>query len=153
MHETIRVGEVGVTFLQTRHETLGAFDLFELTLPPFSRVPLPHIHRSYDETVCGVDGTVTWTLCGQPHEVRRGVTLVVPRGTPHFYANNTHTTARILCLHTPGVIGPEYYLELAALYLHSRHHDLARIGAIMTRYGVVPVHEKEDLIPLAQPEA
>lgn len=152
MHETIRVGEASVTFLHTRHETRGAFDLVELTLPPFARVPLPHIHRNFEETICGVDGAVTWTLDGQPHEVSRGVTLVVPRGTPHFYANNTDTTARLLCLHTPGVLGPEYYLEMAALYLHTRHHDLARIGSIMSRYGVVPIHEKEDLIPLAQPE-
>jgi hypothetical protein len=49
-------------------------------------------------------------------------------------------------------MGPEYYLEIAALYLKSRHPDLARIGAVMSRYGVVPVHEKEDLIPPIQPE-
>jgi hypothetical protein len=34
MHPTIRVGEMSVTFLKTRHETAGAFDLFELTIPP-----------------------------------------------------------------------------------------------------------------------
>ncbi len=33
MYETIRVGEMSVTFLKTRHETDGAFDLFELTCP------------------------------------------------------------------------------------------------------------------------
>jgi hypothetical protein len=48
-------------------------------------------------------------------------------------------------------MGPEYYLEIAALYLKNQHPDLARIGAIMSRYGVVPVHQKEDLIPF-QPE-
>jgi quercetin dioxygenase-like cupin family protein len=152
MHETIRVGEMSVTFLKTRHETGDAFDLFELTIPPFARVPLPHLHRKYDETIFGVDGTVTWTLHDRPSEIRRGVTLFVPRGTPHSYANNAHTPARILCLQTPGVMGPEYYLEIAALYLNNRHHDLARIGAIMSRYGVVPVFQKEDLTPTIQPE-
>jgi quercetin dioxygenase-like cupin family protein len=155
MHETIRVGEMSVTFLKTRHETEGALDLFELTIPPFARVPLPHIHRKYDETIFGVDGTVTWTLQrereDQPIEVRRGITLLIPRGTPHSYANLTHTTARILCLQTPGVLGPEYYLEIAALYRANRHPNLAGIGAIMSRYGVVPITQKEDLAPV-QPE-
>lgn len=152
MHETIRLGEISVTFLKTRHETGGAFDLFELTMPAFHRVPLPHLHRKYDETIFGVDGSMTWTLDDKPLEVRRGVALFIPRGTPHSYANPTHTAGRVLCLQTPGVMGPEYYLEIAALYLHSRHPNLAGIGAIMTRYGVVPVHQKEDLFPFMQPE-
>jgi quercetin dioxygenase-like cupin family protein len=145
MHRTIRVGEMSVTFLKTRHETEGAFDLFELTIPPFARIPLPHIHRKYDETIFGVDGTMTWTLRDQPTEVRRGTALFIPRGTPHFYVNRTHTTARILCLQTPGVMGPEYYLEIAALYRANRHPDLAGIGAVMSRYGVVPIAQQETI--------
>src|SRR5258705_12508226 len=152
MYETPRGGEMTVTFLKPRHETSGALDLFELTIPPFARVPLPHIHRKYDETIFGVDGIVTWTLRDPPTEVRRGVTLFVPRGTPPSYANGTHTPARILCLQTPGLLGPEYYLEIAALYLKNRHPDLAGIGAIMSRYGVVPVTQKEDLAPVQQLE-
>jgi quercetin dioxygenase-like cupin family protein len=151
MRDTIRVGELSVTFLKTRHETGGAFELFELTIPAFARVPLPHLHRKYDETIFGVDGSMTWTLCDKPTEVRRGNTLFIPRGTPHSYANLTHTAARILCLQTPGLLGPEYYLEIAALYRTSPHPNLAGIGAIMSRYGVVPVTQEEDLIPL-QPE-
>jgi quercetin dioxygenase-like cupin family protein len=151
MHNTIRVGEMSVTFLKTRHETNGALDLFELTIPPFARVPLPHLHRKYDETIFGVDGATTWTLCDKSTQVRRGITLFIPRGTPHFFANLTHTTARILCLQTPGVMGPEYFLEIAALYRTSPHPNLAGIGAIMSRYGVVPITQKEDLVP-AHPE-
>jgi len=151
MYDTIRVGEMSVTFLKTRHETSGALDLFELTIPPFARVALPHIHRKYDETIFGVDGTMTWTLLDKSTQVSRGTTLFIPRGTPHSYANLTHTTARILCLQTPGVLGPEYYLEIAALYRANRHPNLAGIGAIMSRYGVVPITQKEDLAPI-QPE-
>ena len=151
MHETIRVGEMSVTFLKTRHETGGVFDLFEFTMPAFHRVPFSHIHRKYDETIFGVDGSTTWTLDGKPTEVRRGVTLFIPRGTPHSYANPTHAPGRVLCLQTPGVIGPEYYLEIAALYYRGCHPDLASLGTIMSRYGVVPVHQKEDLLPF-QPE-
>jgi quercetin dioxygenase-like cupin family protein len=156
MHHTIRVGEMSVTFLKTRHETGGAFDLFELTIPPLARIPLPHIHRKYDETIFGVDGTMTWTLQvegkDKPTQVSRGTTLFIPRGTPHFYANRTDAPARILCLQTPGVMGPEYYLEIAALYRASRHPDLAGIGAVMSRYGVVPINTQKENIPVTRPE-
>jgi quercetin dioxygenase-like cupin family protein len=144
MHRTIRVGEMSVTFLKTRHETDGVLDLFELTVPPFARLPLPHIHRKYDETIFGVDGTMTWVIRGKANKVRKGVTLFIPRGTPHSYANLTHKTARILCLQTPGVMGPEYYEEVATCFSSGRP-DLAGIGAIMSRYGVVPInHEKQE---------
>ncbi len=142
MHPTIRVGEMSVTFLKTRHETAGAFDLFELTIPPFARIPVPHIHRKYDETIFGVDGTMTWTLNDKPNEIRRGTTLFIPRGTSHFYANRSGKAARILCLQTPGIMGPEYYFEIAA-HFHNDGPNVAGIAAVMSRYGVVPVAQNE----------
>ncbi len=142
MHRTIRVGELSVTFIRTRHETGGAFDLFELTIPPFARLPLPHIHRKYDETIIGVDGTMTWTLRDVPHQIQRGSTVFIPRNTPHFYANQRHTAARILCLQTPGVLGPEYYHEIAGCFRAGRP-DLAVMGSIMSRHGVVPITPTE----------
>jgi mannose-6-phosphate isomerase-like protein (cupin superfamily) len=145
MHETIRVGAMTVTFRKTRHETGGVFDLFELTIPPLVHVPMPHIHRKYDETIFGLDGYMTWTLHDQPTPVTRGSILVIPRGTPHFYENRHHTTARILCLQMPGVLGPEYYRELASLYSQDGIADLASIASTMSRYGIVPVTNNEHL--------
>jgi quercetin dioxygenase-like cupin family protein len=142
MHPTIRVGEMSVTFIKTRHETAGAFDLFELTIPPFGRVTMPHIHRKYDETIFGVDGTMVWTLNDKPTEIRRGITLFIPRGTPHFYANCSDKPARILCLQTPGIMGPEYYFEIAS-HFHSDGPNVAGVAAVMSRYGVVPVAQDE----------
>jgi mannose-6-phosphate isomerase-like protein (cupin superfamily) len=147
MHATIRVGEMSITFHKARHETDGAFDLFELTVPPFAWHPLPHIHRKCDETIFGVDGTMTWTLGDKPTQVRRGTTVFIPRGTPHSFANLTHTAARILCLQTPGVMGIEYYLEIASICCTGSDPDLAGIGAIMGRYGVIPVNtQNENLV-------
>ena len=138
MHETIRVGEMSVTFLKTRHETGGVFDLFELIMPAFHRVPLPHIHRKYDETIFGVDGSMTWTLHDKPHEVSRGVTLFIPRGTPHSYANPTHTPGRVLCLQTPGVMGPEYFREVRQLLSAGPPNPVA-MAETMRRHGMIPV--------------
>ncbi len=152
MHETIRVGAMSVTFHKTRHETGGVFDLFELTIPPLVHVPMPHIHRKYDETIFGLDGNMTWTLRDKPTPVSKGTVLFIPRGVPHFYENRHHATARILCLQTPGIMGPEYYEELASLYSQDGIADLASIAATMHRYGIVPVTNNEHLTPVG-PEA
>ncbi len=88
----------------------------------------------------------------EPTEVRRGTTLFIPRGTPNSYANRTHKTARILCLQTPGVMGPEYYLEIAALFRNSPHPDVPGIAAVMSRYGVVPVTTQKESFILTQPK-
>jgi quercetin dioxygenase-like cupin family protein len=152
MHETIRIGAMTVTFVKTRHETGGVFDLFELTIPPLVHIPLPHIHRKYDETIFGLDGHMTWTLRDKPFKVNKGTVLNIPRGVPHFYENRHRTTARILCLQTPGVMGPEYYHELASLYTQDGIADLASIASTMHRYGIVPVTNNQHLTPTG-PEA
>ena len=148
MHETIRVGAMSVTFVKTRHETGGVFDLFELTIPPLVHIPLPHIHRKYDETIFGLDGHMTWTLRDKPMKVTKGTVLNIPRGVPHFYENRHRTTARILCLQTPGIMGPEYYKELASLYTQDGIADLVSIANTMSRYGIVPVTNNQHLTPI-----
>jgi mannose-6-phosphate isomerase-like protein (cupin superfamily) len=152
VHETIRIGAMSVTFHKTRHETEGILDLFELTIPPLVHVPMPHIHRKYDETIFGLDGHMTWTLRDKSIPVNRGSVLFIPRGVPHFYENRHHTAARILCLQTPGVLGPEYYQELASLYSQDGVADLASIASTMSRYGVIPVTRDKHL-SAAGPEA
>jgi len=138
MHETIRVGEMSVTFLKTRHETSDALDMFELTIPPLISVVVPHIHRDHEEMILGMDGVTTWTLNGEIIELNPGESLVIPRGAPHFFANLHDIPARVMCLQTPGVIGPEYYREIAVHY-QAETPNLAAIGDVMNRYGVIPV--------------
>ena len=51
---------------------------------------------------------------------------------------------RILCLQTPGIMGPEYYFEIAA-HFHADGPNVAGIAAVMSRYGVVPVAQTNSL--------
>jgi mannose-6-phosphate isomerase-like protein (cupin superfamily) len=144
MHETIRVGEMSVTFLKTRHETAGTLDLFELIIPPQRSVLIPHTHREYDEVIFGMNGIVTWTVAGQEILVGHGEKLSIPRGTPHFFINLHSTTARLMCLQTPGLLGPEYFREVAVHFGKDGKPDIAGISAVMMRYGVIPLmHERQ----------
>ena len=139
MHELIRLGDISVSFLQSRHETQGSLDLFEMTIPPQVHLVLPHLHREYDESIIGMDGITTWTVDGNQIKVHPGEQLFIPRGVVHAFSNNHRSTARIMCILTPGLVGPEYFQDLAAVMNVSGPPDIAEIGAVMTRYGVVPV--------------
>jgi len=138
MHETIHVGGMSVTFLMTRHETDNALDMFELTIPSATSVVVPHTHRNYDEWVLGMNGVTTWTLNGEITLLHPGESLSIPRGTAHFFANLHNEVGRFMCLQTPGVMGPEYYREIAVHYRLSEP-DIAAISDVMNRYGVDPL--------------
>jgi len=139
LHELIRLGDISVSFLKSRHETQGSLDLFEMTIPSQVHLILPHLHREYDESIIGMDGITTWTVDGKQIRVHPGEQLFIPRGVVHAYSNNHKSTARIMCILTPGLVGPEYFQDLAAVINVSGPPDLAEIGAVMARYGVVPV--------------
>lgn len=138
MHPLIHVGGVSITFLKTRHETHGVLDLFEMIIPPTSHVVLSHLHRDYDETVIGLNGITTWTIDGTDYKLPRGEQLFIPRGAVHTYANRHKATARLMFILTPGLIGPEYFQDLATVINVDGPPNPAAIGSVMTRYGVVP---------------
>ncbi|HEY2132546.1 MAG TPA: cupin domain-containing protein [Acetobacteraceae bacterium] len=139
MVELIRIGQVEVQFLETGQETGGALDMFEVTVPPDAKVLVAHHHRDYDETIYGLCGTLTWTLKGERREVGPGETHFIPRGAVHHFANLHGETAHSLAVLTPGLLGPGYFRDLAALIVPGSPPDLGRIREVMLRYGLVPV--------------
>jgi mannose-6-phosphate isomerase-like protein (cupin superfamily) len=138
MHQPIHVGNLSVTFLKSRHETQGCFDLFELTVPPFAFLNVPHLHREYDETIIGMNGVASWNIDGSKIDVKPGEQLHIPRGTVHSYSNLHNSTCRMMCLLTPGLVGPEYFREMAAVLRSGGPPDIAGIANVMMRYGVIP---------------
>ena len=137
MAEEIRIGQLTLRFLRDKHETGGSLDMFEMALPPDGRMPVAHHHRDWDETVYGLTGTVTFTVGGQPHAVGPGKTLFIARGVVHGFDNRSGAEATCLCMLTPGVLGPEYFREVAALVANG-HPDEAQVREIMLRHGLVP---------------
>ena len=52
--ETIRIGQIGINFLLEAAYTNGSVAMFEFMVPAGAKVPLPHSHKHYDETIYGV---------------------------------------------------------------------------------------------------
>ncbi|MDE3104208.1 MAG: cupin domain-containing protein [Acidobacteriota bacterium] len=149
MYQPIQIGRASVLFLKSRHDTDGAMDLFEMTLQPRCEQRVPHFHRDYDETVLGIDGTVHWCVNGKAEQLQPGQQLLIPRGTPHSYSNPYPSTARMLCIYTPGLVGPEYFRELAQVFAAGGPPDIAAVASVMSRYGMIPAATRRPAVARA----
>ena len=137
MPEIIDFGSFELRFLRDKHDTGGSLDMFEMTLLPGGRMPMPHYHESWDETVYGISGIVTFTVEGTAHPIGPGGALFIPRGQVHGFDNRGGVPATSLSVLTPGVLGPEYFRELASLIAAGKP-DMAMVREIMLRHGLVP---------------
>ena len=136
--EKITIGGLEIRFLQSKHTTSGSLDLFEMTVQPNARMPIAHYHESWDETIYGLDGALIFRVAGEDIVIEPGTTTFIPRGTVHGFRNDSQKPVTCLCLLTPGVIGPEYFREMADI-LASPPPDPVKMKETMLRYGLIPV--------------
>lgn len=138
MPEIINLGALQLTFLQSKDDTAGSLDLFEMTLQPNARMPIPHYHDRWDETIYGLTGISTWRIDGTDIDVAPGETAFIRRGVVHGFTNRSPRPATCLCILSPGMLGPKYFKEMAAL-LSAGTPDPAKMKETMLHYGLVPV--------------
>src|SRR5215831_8425486 len=105
--EIIQVGQIGIRFLLEAADTNGSVAMFEFTVPVGARVPLPHSHERYDETIYGVEGVITFTVDGKAIDIGPGESCFVPRGAVHGFKNLKGADAKALAVVTPALIGPD----------------------------------------------
>lgn len=86
-NETIRVGQIAIKFLIESADSNGSVAIFEFTVPVGAKVPLPHYHKQFDETIYGVEGVLTFTVDGKPFDIGAGDSCFVPRGAVHGFTN------------------------------------------------------------------
>ena len=137
MNEIIHFGSLELRFLQSGQDTDAGLDLFEMLLRPGGRMPVPHYHESWDETVYGLGGTSTWRIAGRDVDLAPGESIFIPRGVVHGFENRSGAEARCLCILTPGVLGPGYFREMAAL-ISKGSPDPVAMREVMTRHGLIP---------------
>ena len=101
MPELINMGSLQLKFLHSKHDTGGSLDMFEMTLQPNARMPVPHYHESWDEIIYGLTGTTTWNIDGKDIDVASGESVFIKRGVVHGFTNRTATPATCLCTLTP----------------------------------------------------
>jgi quercetin dioxygenase-like cupin family protein len=140
MRDEIRVGELAIRFLVEGAQTAGSVAVFEFDVPAGAKVAAAHSHDGYEETIYGLDGVLTWTIEGETTDVGPGEALCIPRGAVHQFDNTSGLDARALAIVTPGVLGPDYFREVAAVLdaAAGGPPDLGAIAAVMRRHGLTP---------------
>ena len=139
-NDTIKVGELGVRFLVEAADSNGSASVFECYVPANSRMPAPHSHDGFEETIYGLEGTTTWTIDGDTVDVEPGGAACVRRGQIHGFANHGDVDATFLAIATPALFGPAYFREIAEVLAASAGGppNLDAIGAVMRRHGLTP---------------
>ena len=140
VREEIQVGPMAIRFLVDGQASGGSVTVFEFDVPAGSRLPAAHSHDGYEETIYGVDGVLTWTVEGVETDVGPGDALLIPRGAVHRFDNTRDVDATALAIITPGILGPDYFREIAAVIdgAAGGPPDLAALAEVMRRHGLTP---------------
>src|SRR5881227_249019 len=139
-NHTITVGDLGVRFLVEAADSNGSASVFECFVPAGSRMPAPHSHDGFEETIYGLEGTTTWTIDGETFDVGPGEAVCVRHGQIHGFQNHNDADATFLAIATPGVFGPAYFREVGDVLAASvgGPPDHAAIAQVMRRHGLTP---------------
>ncbi len=138
--EEIKVGELAIRFLVEGEQSAGSVAVFEFDVPTGAKVTAGHSHDGYEETIYGLEGVLTWTIEGMPTDIGPGEALCIPRGAVHHFDNTHDVDAKMLAIVTPGILGPDYFREVAAILdgAAGGPPDLGAIATVMQRHGLTP---------------
>ena len=138
--EEIRLGQLAIRFLVEGKASGGTVAVFEFDVPSGAKVPIAHSHDGYEETIYGLEGVLTFTVDGQKKEIGPGDALCIPRGVVHRFDNPHSADAKMLAIVTPGILGPEYFREIAAVAKAAAGGppDPIAMGEVMRRHGLTP---------------
>lgn len=140
--ETIKAGQVTINFLLEASDTNGSAAMFEFMVPAGARVPVPHYHENFDETIYGLGGVMTFTVDGKTIDITPGETCFIPRGTVHGFNNLKQEDATALAVITPALLGPIYFKEVAEIINAGGPPDLEKLKLIMAKHGLIPAMPK-----------
>jgi len=83
---------------------------------------------------------LTLTVDGRETELGPGTVLCIPRGVVHRFDNDHDVDARALAIVSPGILGPDYFREIAAVIAAAvgGPPDHAALAEVMRRHGLTP---------------
>jgi len=136
----ISSGGVTVQFLIDAEDSGGSTTAFVATVGPGAMTPPPHSHGDWDETLYGIEGTMTYTVDGAKTELGPGQALCVRRGCVHQFENLTDRDATMLVVSTPGLFHEDYFASIAEILDAATDGppDFAALMAVQAAHGVTP---------------
>jgi quercetin dioxygenase-like cupin family protein len=138
--DPIHLGPITITFSVDAEMSNGTATMSRCDVDGGTGLPLPHSHDGFEETIYGLEGVTTFTVDGEETRVGLGDTLCIRRGQVHSFMAGPDGTS-FLAVATPGVFGPDYFLEIADVIAKAGGGppDPAAMAAVMLRHGLTPV--------------
>lgn len=136
----IQVGALSVRFLVEAADSNGTASVFECFVSANSKMPMPHSHDAFEETIYGLEGITSWTVDGRTLDIRPGEAFCVPRGAVHGFDNHGTEDAKFLAISSPGLMKPDYFREIHEVLAATPGvpPDAAKVGEVMRRHGLTP---------------
>ncbi len=137
--DVIRFAGMEVHFSLDATDTGNQLTMFKCVISAGAKIAAAHYHKDFDETVYGLKGTATYTVDGKVIELGPGDSLFIPRGAVHAFANKSDEAIEFLCFINPGLMGPDYFYDIAAILNAGGPPDMAKLKDAMLHHGLVPV--------------
>jgi quercetin dioxygenase-like cupin family protein len=134
----ISLGDIEVRFLVEADASHGAATVFECLVAPGAKVPAPHSHDGFEETVYGLQGVTTFTVDGDTRDLGPGEALCIRRGQVHQFVNQGSAAAKFLSVATPGIFGPDYFEQIRDVLTAGGPPDVDALRNVMRRHGLAP---------------
>jgi mannose-6-phosphate isomerase-like protein (cupin superfamily) len=122
-----------VSLVAGGEQTGGALAVLAGELPARTAGPPLHVHRSHDEAFFVLEGTLTFAVDDEEHDLGQGDFAWAPRGSRHTFANRQDEPVRFLGFCFPS--GIELMLaEFGEAIEPGSPPDLEKIAEIGARY-------------------
>jgi len=137
---TINLGGIDIQFLVEAKDSNGAATVFECAVAGGAKVPAAHSHDAFDETVYGLEGVLDFTIDGRTRRIGPGDSVCIRRGQVHQFVNAGSVDAKFLSVATPGVFGPDYFLQIRDVMTAAAGGppDVGALLEVMRIHGLTP---------------
>lgn len=135
----LTMGSSEVIFKAVGADTHGHLGLFENLIHPGGTAPGVHIHRHMEEMFYVLEGEVEILVGTRTVQGQSGAFVLVPRNTPHAFANRGTTPAKLLIMFCPGGEREKYFEGLAELLRDGQTPNREALLELMQRFDQEPV--------------
>ena len=129
----ITLGAVTMRILEDGSTTAHRLGIGEITIPPHTDGPPPHIHTREDESFICLAGKLDVHLGGEDFTIGFGDYLYLPRDVVHTFRNTYDEEARVISVVSPAGL-ERYYQALADMPPGPK--DISKMKQIMADFGL-----------------
>lgn len=92
--------------------------------------PSLHIHYSFDEFFCVLDGSFLFQIDDEIISLEKGETLLIPRNVRHCFTYNGTTSGSLLVGILPGKGMEDFFVEMGEIVPGKEMPDMAALQAV-----------------------